>query len=213
MRLIIKTDFLILAPDDAVDIEMLRAAGRAREGHVFRVMQSGPGLQLVDLGPEEEALGRPINITAEAPPPFDLISNFAHTPFVLDGTRYASVEGFWQSLRVDDAGERARIATLSGSAAKRAAGSAARRDSFIYADSTVRTGTYQHWRLMRRAVEAKFAQNEDARAALLATGTRPLTHKVRSDSRTIPGVVMAEIWMTVRRRLQRDKAANSRRTP
>ena len=37
--------------------------------------------------------------------------------------------------------------------------------------------------------------------ALVGTGDRPLMHKTRRDSRTIPGVVMADIWMRIRRTL------------
>lgn len=48
-------------------------------------------------------------------------------------------------------------------------------------------GGPDHWRLMEMACRAKFTQNADARMALLATGTRPLIHRVRRDSRTIPG--------------------------
>jgi predicted NAD-dependent protein-ADP-ribosyltransferase YbiA (DUF1768 family) len=55
---------------------------------------------------------------------------------------------------------------------------------------------------MRRACRAKFAQNEHAREALLATGERPLVHQVPRDSRTIPGVIMAEIWMALRSELR-----------
>ena len=55
---------------------------------------------------------------------------------------------------------------------------------------------------MRRACEAKFAQHAGARTALLDTGERWLTHKVRKDSRTIPGAIMADIWMQIRERLQ-----------
>jgi predicted NAD-dependent protein-ADP-ribosyltransferase YbiA (DUF1768 family) len=57
---------------------------------------------------------------------------------------------------------------------------------------------------MRLACRAKFAQNADARAALLDTNERPLTHRVRRDSRTIPGVVMADIWMRIRSELRRE---------
>ncbi len=204
MRLIAKPGILILAPDDAAEADTLGALGQAQAGRAYLLSHSGSGIQLIDLGPEDEARARPINITADAPPPFDLISNFAHTPFELDGARFASVEGFWQSLRVDDPAERTRIAALHGTDAKRATGTAARRETFVHGGRTIHAGTYAHWRLMRRAVIAKFAQNAEARAALLATGTRPLTHKVRSDSRTIPGVIMADIWMAVRRRIRRE---------
>ena len=40
---------------------------------------------------------------------------------------------------------------------------------------------------------AKFEQSEAAQTALLSTGMRPLVHQMRRDSRTIPGVVMADI--------------------
>jgi hypothetical protein len=54
---------------------------------------------------------------------------------------------------------------------------------------------------MERACRAKFAQHSESAAALLATGTRPLVHRMRRDSRTIPGVIMAEIWMRIRQDL------------
>jgi predicted NAD-dependent protein-ADP-ribosyltransferase YbiA (DUF1768 family) len=55
---------------------------------------------------------------------------------------------------------------------------------------------------MHRACWAKFSTHAEAQAALLATGERPLVHRLRRDSRTIPGVIMAEIWMKIRRRLR-----------
>jgi predicted NAD-dependent protein-ADP-ribosyltransferase YbiA (DUF1768 family) len=55
---------------------------------------------------------------------------------------------------------------------------------------------------MERACRAKFEQNADARAALLSTGDRPLTHVVRRDSKTIPSVIMAQIWMRIRHDLR-----------
>jgi hypothetical protein len=51
---------------------------------------------------------------------------------------------------------------------------------------------------MERASRAKFEQNEEAAQALVSTGTRPLIHRMRDDSRSIPGVVMAEIWTRIR---------------
>jgi hypothetical protein len=132
-----------------------------------------------------------------------LISNFAHTPFELDGRTYASVEGFWQGLKLADPDERARVAELFGSEAKRATSGIEAATIFGYDGSSVRTGTFEHWHLMYRACRAKFSQNEPAREVLLSTGDRPLTHRVRRDSRTIPGVVMADIWMRVRATLRK----------
>jgi predicted NAD-dependent protein-ADP-ribosyltransferase YbiA (DUF1768 family) len=115
------------------------------------------------------------------------------------------VEAFWQSLRFAIE-ERARIAAMDGAAAKQASAEQAYGSHVIYAGKAVSVGTWDHWQLMRRACLAKFDQNEDARLALLATGGRPLIHKVRRDSRTIPGVIMAEIWMALRESLLASRA-------
>ena len=56
--------------------------------------------------------------------------------------------------------------------------------------------------LMERATTAKFEQHADARDTLLSTGERPLTHQMKNDSRTIPGAILAEIWMRCRAALR-----------
>jgi predicted NAD-dependent protein-ADP-ribosyltransferase YbiA (DUF1768 family) len=38
-----------------------------------------------------------------------LMSNFAHTPFVLDGVEYASIEGFYVALKFLDPTKRAKV--------------------------------------------------------------------------------------------------------
>jgi hypothetical protein len=53
---------------------------------------------------------------------------------------------------------------------------------------------------MERACSAKFEQNPEALKALLSTGDRLLDHRVRRDSKTIPGAFMADIWMRIRQR-------------
>ncbi len=70
-------------------------------------------------------------------------------------------------------------------------------------------GTAEHWDLMRRACWAKFTQCEAARTALLSTRERPLTHKMRRDSRSIPGIVMAEIWMQIRNGIRSSRGGES----
>jgi predicted NAD-dependent protein-ADP-ribosyltransferase YbiA (DUF1768 family) len=51
---------------------------------------------------------------------------------------------------------------------------------------------------MRVACRAKFVQAAEAREALMSTGSRPLQHRTRRDSRSIPGVIMAGIWTQLR---------------
>jgi hypothetical protein len=74
--------------------------------------------------------------------------------------------------------------------------------TICYGGEDIVVGTSAHWRLMEKACRAKFEQNAEARAALLATGERPLTHVVRRDSTTIPGVIMAQIWIRIRKRIK-----------
>jgi predicted NAD-dependent protein-ADP-ribosyltransferase YbiA (DUF1768 family) len=130
--------------------------------------------------------------------PLRLISNFAQTPFVLDAMPYASIEGFWQGLKFPDDADRRRLADLYGSAAKDAGFYAPKADHISYVGQDILVGTWDHWQLMERACRAKFEQNEEAAQALLSTGTRPLVHRLRPCSRSIPGVIMAEIWMRIR---------------
>jgi predicted NAD-dependent protein-ADP-ribosyltransferase YbiA (DUF1768 family) len=192
---------IVTAEDgDAAELESWMAA---HAGHVFRMREiKGGSAMFQSLGPEDDACRAPLNITSKSPPPLDLISNFAPTPFFLDGVPYASIEGFWQALKFAKEADRRRVAALDGGEAKRAGDDAPRTATIAYQDEEIAVGTASHWELMRRACAAKFAQNVVARDALLATGQRPLEHKVRRDSRTIPGVIMAQIWMKIRDELR-----------
>jgi predicted NAD-dependent protein-ADP-ribosyltransferase YbiA (DUF1768 family) len=146
----------------------------------------------------------PLNITFdEAPMPLRLISNLAETSFEMDGRFYSSVEGFWQGLKFPGEADRQRIAELSGHEAKKAGPKSEPGDRFVYDGREIVAGTVDHWALMERANLAKFEQDEDARAALLSTGSRPLVHRAPVDSRTIPGIVMGDIWIRLREKLAR----------
>lgn len=180
----------------------------AADGYVFQLhAATDKGMAFSEIGPEEDARRTPLNIVQSIAPHFAPISNLAHTPFDLDGQHYASIEGFWQGLKRIDPVERRAIAKLWGGEAKGRGGSVDQPAEFVYEDVTIASGSPEHWALMRKACDAKFTQNSEAREALLATGERWLTHKVRRDSRTIPGVVMAEIWMRIRAKLRDEVAA------
>lgn len=176
----------------------------ARDGRIFRfVAQGDKGFALEDLGLQEDALAEPINIASNvAEEHLRVISNLAPTPFELDDRRYASVEGFWQGLKTEDPEERARIAALSGMIAKTAGKHLTQGAEFHYEGRTYRVGRPEHWHLMYRACLAKFTQNQEAMLALLLTGNRRLEHRMKHDSQTIPGVILADIWMRVRQQIQ-----------
>src|SRR5262245_16858504 len=206
MKTLRQPDRLVLVPETEAESAALVAWKAAHAGFAFAAVEnSGAGATLAALGPQDAACREPINVTGDSPDPIRLIANFAPTPFELDGQRYACVEAFWPSLRFPSAA-RPRIAALAGPIAKQESSKQPSGSHIAYGGQTIPVGTFEHWQLIRRACAAKFAQNVDARAALLGTGERPLIHVVRHDSRTIPGVIMAEIWMQLRARLR--SAAN-----
>lgn len=194
---------LVVVPKSSAEREEIAAWKSIHAGHVFLLrVDAGSGLAFSDLGPSEAACREPINVVStHKDPQIRQLSNFARTPFVLDGRPYQSVEGFWQGLKFSDEADRRRLATLSGIEAKRAGRKQGAGDTFVYGGQEIRIGTRDHWDLMEQANWAKFTQSAEARQALLATAPRPLIHRVRCDSRTIPGVIMADIWMRIRDRL------------
>ena len=202
MRATTQWSEIVVVPDGQDDQVELAAFSERHMGRVFRLAQAGSGIRLHDIGTEDIVRNKPINITSRSPAPLDLIGNFASTSFELDGQHYASVEAFWQSLKFDSPVDRARIAALSGTAAKLAARDLHVSEVFDYRGQMIRTGTWDHWQLMKRACASKFRQNDDARRALLSTGQRPLVHQLKRDSHTIPGVIMADIWMSLRNKLR-----------
>ena len=200
MKALVKAGVIVLVPEAEDDPEAFAAWREAATEHVF-VLRAQPrgGTVLHDLGPREEACREPLNVGYRSPDwRIMLISNFAPTPFELDGRAYASVEGLWQGLKFPAEADRRRIAALYAGTAKRAGEAAVPAETFEYEGER----THAHWKLMERACRAKFSQNAEARSALLATGDRPITHVMRRDSTTIPGAIMAEIWMRIRARLQ-----------
>jgi predicted NAD-dependent protein-ADP-ribosyltransferase YbiA (DUF1768 family) len=211
MRTIIKAGSLILVPETGTESRELTEWKGQMTGHVLLVApNAGTGVSLRDLGRQEDACHEPINVTSRSTDPgIRLLSNFAPTPFTLDGRRYRSVESFWQGLKFEDEAQRRRVACLEGPEARRAGEEKDYGATITYEGRVIPVGTRAHWDLMERACWAKFTQDEGARTALRATGERPLTHRVRRDSRTIPGVIMAEIWMKVRHQLREADAIRS----
>jgi predicted NAD-dependent protein-ADP-ribosyltransferase YbiA (DUF1768 family) len=203
MRVILKSKTLVLSPETEAETRDFQSWLERHRDHVFHLASgSERGGALHDMGVKADACREPINIVlAAGDARWRPISNLALTPFELDGRRYASVEGFWQGLKTESAPERKRIAALWGAEAKRAISGAA-PSTFVYDGRTHTTGTHEHWGLMHRACTAKFTHNNEARTALLATGDRPLVHRVRRDSTIIPGALMADIWMRVRATLK-----------
>ncbi len=203
MRTILKDGLIVLVPETAAEAREVGRWLERNEGHALEAVSQSDAVELRSLGPRADACREPINIVSASPDAdVRLMSNFGATPFEMDGERYRSIESFWQGLKFDDSEERRRIAGLDAREAHAAGDPKGYGPTVTYGGEAVPVGTWQHWQLMERACLAKFTQHLEARVALLATGSRPLIHVLRKDSRTIPGAIMAEIWMRIRRELQ-----------
>jgi predicted NAD-dependent protein-ADP-ribosyltransferase YbiA (DUF1768 family) len=108
-----------------------------------------------------------------------LLSNFAPTPFTLDGARFASVEGFYYSLHFDSDAERAALAALSGRQAKARGRKSRKRPGDLvrtWDGRLIPLGGEAFDEEICRAIRAKVGQNPAVQEALLGTGSLPLTH-------------------------------------
>lgn len=107
-----------------------------------------------------EAARKPLNVWSRSDEQIGrLMSNFAHTPFVLDGVEFASVEGFWTRLIIDGAlRSRDTARRLWGAPAKWHAPKT-RPAQITYNGATVPVGSDAHIELMKRAIRAKLRKS------------------------------------------------------
>jgi len=205
MLVLLKDDVIVLIPESPAETREPEGWSATHEAHVFCVGSLNRyALELHGLGERNEACREPINVVSNSPDPLvRMISNFATTPFELDGRRYQSVESFWQGLKFTKETERRCLAQLEGARARAEGEKQGYGPAVTYNEQEIMVGTWAHWQLMERACRAKFAQNPEAAHALLATGDRLLTHVVRHESTTIPGVIMAAIWTRIRKELRK----------
>ncbi|HEU4534068.1 MAG TPA: NADAR family protein [Polyangiaceae bacterium] len=133
-----------------------------------------------------------------------LLSNFAPAPFALDGLRWPSVEhcfqgskfsaadpAYYRSFSLDSG---SALSQGDGAAAKSAGGRRGRpMTPAQIADWEVRKGG-----VMRRALEAKFRQNAEHRAVLLATWPAKLTHRPLRSKHTQVEHALMEVRLVLR---------------
>jgi len=100
MRVLLKEGLIVLIPESVGETGEVEAWRSTHASHVLCVRASdSQSLELHDLGGRDEACREPINVISNSPDPIaKMISNFATTPFDLDGQLYQSVESFWQGL-------------------------------------------------------------------------------------------------------------------
>ena len=150
-----------------------------------------------------------------------VFSNFAPTPFELDGKRYASLEGFWQAMYYPEGPDdprqacgpfshtRAEVEQLSSFEAKKA-GDEAKKRLHAAGITWISYGGRRfdphgseedrryHLEVIERATRAKVEQNPEVRKLLLATGDLVL----RPDHRQGPEATAAYQYFYILMRLR-----------
>jgi predicted NAD-dependent protein-ADP-ribosyltransferase YbiA (DUF1768 family) len=155
-----------------------------------------------------------------------ILSNFAHTPFTLDGVRYESVEGFWQMMLFPEGPDderakaasvtwtrtRAEVLSLVAFEAKRAGDEGDRNmkrmgiDWVTYRGQRMAYrggGTGEHHALVVRAMRQKLLENPEVRRVLLATGDLVLRPDHHEEPNAAPAWRYCAIWMIIRAELRR----------
>lgn len=157
-----------------VEQKSLLASAEASPAVQLAKLEARKPLELVKPdAPKPESL----NVFSQSGEPLGrALSNFAHTPFEIDGVKFASVEAFYQALKYLDPVKRAEMAPLYGSFAKSAANKAPKLTETSYMGEKITLGSAEHHALIERAIRAKLEQNPNILAGLLESGNRPIVH-------------------------------------
>lgn len=115
-----------------------------------------------------------------------VLSNLAHTPFILGEVYIASIEGFHQGIKYDDEVRRRKIFESWGVKAKSAGREANRlATGYVYWGtplSPIEWQSREYFDLYFDALFAKFTQDEEAKAALISTGNNRFSHIIPGGS-------------------------------
>jgi predicted NAD-dependent protein-ADP-ribosyltransferase YbiA (DUF1768 family) len=147
-----------------------------------------------------------LDIKAKAPYPAGALSNFAPHAFTMDGIACASMEGFLQSLKIEDVAEQERVCGLAGPVAQ----SIGRKYDWStsgrlwWRGEPVDRLSDAYQTLLDRAYEALFAQSPEFRSALAASQDARLTHTL-GKSDPCETILTADEFCS---RLDRLRAAN-----
>lgn len=159
-----------------------------------------------------------------------VLSNFAATPFTLDGKRYASVEGFWQMMLFPEDKDDARakdpkvayphtrdeVAQMTAFKAKTAGSVAEENMKKLGIDWVSFEGKHfayrskergEHYRLILKAMRAKLEQNPEVKKVLLSTGNLVLKPDHHQEVGAPDEWKYNEIWMQFRDELRKKPAA------
>jgi predicted NAD-dependent protein-ADP-ribosyltransferase YbiA (DUF1768 family) len=130
-----------------------------------------------------------MDIRAKLEYPANALSNYAPHTFEIDGVRCASMEGFLQSLKINNPIFQIDVCRLVGADAKYWGEEHnvewRKAQALWWQGHRYDRHGQEYQELLDRAFEALFSQSIDFRKALLATGQEILTHSVGQSDPTI----------------------------
>lgn len=117
------------------------------------------------------------------------LSNFALSPFVIDGVECSSMEGFIQALKFENPEMQKVVCKLVGKAAKfKGKGKKwwkrPENKQMFWLGKPMKAHSDEHLGLVRRALKCKFTQHDGSKRALIATRNAVLTHSIGKNDRT-----------------------------
>jgi predicted NAD-dependent protein-ADP-ribosyltransferase YbiA (DUF1768 family) len=112
--------------------------------------------------------------------PANALSNFSPHPFVIDGVKVASMEGFLQSLKFSNREMQKHICTLVGFTAKSAGRKKnwQRNQTLYWQGVEYKRDSDEYQSLIDRAYMEMARQSDSFRRALVASGDAVFTHKI-----------------------------------
>lgn len=122
-------------------------------------------------------LGKGIDIRLYGKYPANVLSNLCGNSFVLDGVECKSMEGFLQSLKIDDPVKQRQVCSMKGKKARNNSTNAWKAEQIVnWRGKEMNRQSREFRLLLDRAYQALFDQNARFREALLLTRGKRLFH-------------------------------------
>lgn len=174
-----------------------------------------------EILPEKGEVGKSVILSKRNE--LGILSNFAATPFVYEGKKYASIEGVWQSMKYPEGKwdnrygkdklpfSREQVEQMVGFEAKKAGSLASelmKKHQINYVTFAGQRMIYKtqekgiHYQLIKNLMKEKLAQNKEVQRILVSTDKLILLPDHHSDSTFLPPAWQYnEIWMELRSQL------------
>ena len=133
------------------------------------------------IGRDEKRLT--LDISSHSEYPVNILSNFSDTNFKIDGVTIKSMEGFLQSLKTPNKKEQEYICSLDGLSAKGIGKKLNKKRNYDFKNlywngQRINRNSEEYQKLIKRAYEERFIQDEDFRFALEYTKEYELKHSL-----------------------------------